>query len=84
MLRPPSHDAGTSSRRLPVTLAPHADELLSSWISRHASFYAIPPLGRFKPAALSGYVSTFASLSSRRTARMAPACSCDIPICCAI
>lgn len=44
MLRQPSHDAGTSSRHLPVTLAPHADELLSSWISRHAEFYAVPPL----------------------------------------
>ncbi|WP_325051667.1 TniQ family protein [Sinorhizobium meliloti] len=48
MLRQPSHDAGTSSRQLPVILAPHADELLSSWISRHASFYAIPPLGMLR------------------------------------
>lgn len=44
MPKPPSHDAGTSSRQLPVTLAPHSDELLSSWISRHAEFYAVPPL----------------------------------------
>ncbi|WP_325052322.1 TniQ family protein [Sinorhizobium meliloti] len=44
MLRPPSHDAGTSSRQLPVILPPHTDELLSSWISRHAEFYAVPPL----------------------------------------
>ncbi|WP_234839313.1 TniQ family protein [Sinorhizobium medicae] len=44
MLRPPSHDAGTCSRQLPVTLAPHTDELLPSWISRHAEFYAVPPL----------------------------------------
>ncbi|WP_244938024.1 TniQ family protein [Sinorhizobium sojae] len=48
MPRQPSHDAGTSSRQLPVILAPHADELLSSWISRHASFYAIPPLGMLR------------------------------------
>ncbi|MQX98723.1 hypothetical protein GHK03_22040 [Sinorhizobium medicae] len=44
MLRPRSHDAGTCSRQLPVALAPHTDELLSSWISRHAEFYAVPPL----------------------------------------
>lgn len=31
-------------RPLPVRLAPCADELLSSWIARHAKFYAIPPL----------------------------------------
>ena len=31
-------------RRLPVRLSPVADELLSSWIRRHAAFYAIPPL----------------------------------------
>ena len=31
-------------RPLPVRLAPCADELLSSWIARHAAFYAIPPL----------------------------------------
>ncbi|MCW5710696.1 TniQ family protein [Shinella sp.] len=31
-------------RRLPVALPPHADELLSSWIGRHANFYAVPPL----------------------------------------
>jgi hypothetical protein len=30
--------------RLPVILPPHPDELLSSWISRHAAFYAVPPL----------------------------------------
>jgi len=32
------------SRRLPVTMPPVAGELLSSWINRHAVFYAIPPL----------------------------------------
>lgn len=48
MLRPPSHDTGTSSRRWPVTLAPHIDELLSSWISRHAEFYAVPPLAMLR------------------------------------
>jgi hypothetical protein len=44
MPRQPSHDTGTSARQLPVTLAPHTDELLSSWISRHAEFYAVPPI----------------------------------------
>ena len=31
-------------RQLPVLLLPVADELLSSWINRHADFYAVPPL----------------------------------------
>jgi hypothetical protein len=31
-------------RHLPVRLLPVADEVLSSWISRHAAFYAVPPL----------------------------------------
>ena len=31
-------------RQLPVRLLPVADELLSSWICRHAAFYAVPPL----------------------------------------
>ena len=31
-------------RSLPVRLPPYPDELLSSWISRHAAFYAVPPL----------------------------------------
>ena len=31
-------------RQLPVRLPPHCDELLSSWIGRHAAFYAVPPL----------------------------------------
>lgn len=34
----------TPPRQLPVRLPPHSDELLSSWIRRHATFYAIPPL----------------------------------------
>jgi len=34
----------TPPRQLPVRLPPYADELLSSWIGRHASFYAVPPL----------------------------------------
>ena len=34
----------TPPRQLPVRLPPHTDELLSSWISRHAAFYAVPPL----------------------------------------
>lgn len=33
-----------SPRQLPVRLPPYPDELLSSWISRHAAFYAVPPL----------------------------------------
>lgn len=32
----------TPPRQLPVCLPPHSDELLSSWISRHAAFYAVP------------------------------------------
>ena len=31
-------------QQLPVRLQPHPDELLSSWIRRHAVFYAVPPL----------------------------------------
>jgi hypothetical protein len=34
----------TPLRQLPVRLPPVADELLSSWIGRHAAFYAVPPL----------------------------------------
>lgn len=34
----------TPARRLPVRLPSYSDELLSSWISRHAAFYAVPPL----------------------------------------
>jgi hypothetical protein len=34
----------TPPRQLPVCLPPVADELLSSWIGRHAAFYAVPPL----------------------------------------
>lgn len=34
----------TPPRQLPVRLPPYIDELLSSWISRHAAFYAVPPL----------------------------------------
>jgi hypothetical protein len=33
-----------SRRQLPVCLLPFAGELLSSWINRHADFYAAPPL----------------------------------------
>jgi hypothetical protein len=32
------------SRQLPVRLPPFTDELLSSWLCRHATFYAVPPL----------------------------------------
>lgn len=34
----------TPLRQLPVRLPPYPDELLSSWIGRHAAFYAVPPL----------------------------------------
>lgn len=34
----------TPPRHLPVRLLPVADELLSSWIGRHAAVYAVPPL----------------------------------------
>lgn len=34
----------TPPRQLPVRLPPHCDDLLSSWIGRHAAFYAVPPL----------------------------------------
>ena len=36
--------AGLPPSRLPVCFKPHRDELLSSWIGRHADFYAVPPL----------------------------------------
>ena len=31
-------------RQLPIILPPVSDELLSSWITRHATFYGVPPL----------------------------------------
>ena len=34
----------TGQRPLPVTLPPATDELLSSWIGRHARFYDVAPL----------------------------------------
>ena len=34
----------TGQRPLPVTLPPATDELLSSWIGRHARFYDVTPL----------------------------------------
>lgn len=34
----------TVPRRLPVVLPHHSEEVLSSWIGRHAAFYAVPPL----------------------------------------
>lgn len=33
-----------ATRRLPVILPSVTDELLSSWIGRHASFYEVSPL----------------------------------------
>lgn len=45
MRKRPSHNIGNSpDRQLPVVLSPVADELLSSWISRHAAFYGVPPI----------------------------------------
>lgn len=35
-------------RQLPVTLAPCTDELLSSWVARHADFYGVPPLAMLR------------------------------------
>ncbi|WP_246660604.1 TniQ family protein [Nitratireductor sp. XY-223] len=35
-------------RQLPVRLSPVTDELLSSWIIRHAAFYAVPPLAMLR------------------------------------
>ncbi|MCB1469051.1 MAG: TniQ family protein, partial [Rhizobiaceae bacterium] len=35
-------------RQLPVRLPPCTDELLSSWISRHAAFYTVPPLAMLR------------------------------------
>lgn len=34
----------TPPRQLPVCFPPYPDELLSSWIGRHAAFYEVPPL----------------------------------------
>ena len=34
--------------QLPIVLAPAADELLSSWIYRHAAFYDVPPLAMLR------------------------------------
>jgi hypothetical protein len=31
-------------RQLPIILLPVSDELLYSWITRHATFYGVPPL----------------------------------------
>lgn len=41
-------EIGLSARQLPVRLAPCTDELLSSWIIRHAAFYEIPPLAMLR------------------------------------
>lgn len=48
MRKPPSHDTGEASRQLPVTFPPRTDELMSSWIGRHAEFYAVPPLAMLR------------------------------------
>lgn len=47
MRKPPSHDI-PAPRQLPVTLAPCTDELLSSWVARHAVFYGVPPLAMLR------------------------------------
>ena len=39
---------GIYARQLPVRFAPCTDELLSSWIIRHAAFYAISPLAMLR------------------------------------
>ncbi len=45
MWKPLSHEEGPiPNRQLPVVLAPVVDELLSSWIDRHAAFYGVPPI----------------------------------------
>src|SRR5271166_7036978 len=44
MSKPHSHDAGATIPPTPVRLPPFTDELLSSWLCRHAAFYAVPPL----------------------------------------
>ena len=46
--KPPSHDMGEPLAALPVTQAPRTEELLSSWIGRHAEFYAVPPLAMLR------------------------------------
>ena len=38
----------TPPKQLPVRLLHVADELLSSWIGRHAAFYAVPPLAMLR------------------------------------
>ena len=47
MRKPPSHDL-QAPQQLPVTLAPCTDELLSSWVARHAVFYGVPPLAMLR------------------------------------
>lgn len=47
MRKPPSHDL-QAPQQLPVTLAPCTDELLSSWVARHAKFYGIPTLAMLR------------------------------------
>ncbi|MBW8298016.1 MAG: TniQ family protein [Hydrogenophaga sp.] len=47
MRKPLSHDM-QAPRQLPVTLAPCTDELLSSWVARHAEFYGVPPLAMLR------------------------------------
>lgn len=39
---------GIYARQLPVRFPPCVDELLSSWIIRHAAFYAISPLAMLR------------------------------------
>lgn len=38
----------TPPRQLPVRLPPYTDELMSSWIGRHAAFYAVPQLAMLR------------------------------------
>lgn len=63
----------TLAGRLPVRFRPHFDELLSSWIRRHAAFYAVPPLVMLRhclPEA-SSLRAADVNLSSDQEARLA-------------
>jgi hypothetical protein len=66
-------------RQLPVRLPPFIDELLSSWLCRHASFYAVPPLVMLQhclPEVTSLRVADF-DLSAVQASRLANALSIE-------
>lgn len=61
--------------RLPVILPPAPDELLSSWISRHAAFYGVTPIAmlrhcRSEAASLRAVDLCLTTDQSRRLAKM--------------